>query len=73
MQLHGALEVTGLVLMHDIVLSQLIQHRRNLREQSLGSALLGRIAQSLHGVAGRLVIQAVVRTLGDGLTNAFLP
>ncbi len=71
-KLDGALEVGGLVLVHDVVLGQLVEHSRYLRKQGLGGALLGRRAQSLHGVAGRLVIQAVVRTLGHRLTDSFL-
>ena len=72
MQLQSALEVGGLVLVHDVVLGELVEHRGDLRKQGLGSALLGRRTQGLHGVAGRLVEQTVVGPLGCGLTNPFL-
>ena len=72
MQLHGALQVTGLILVNDVQLSQLVEQRGYLRQQSLGSALLGGVAQSLHGVAGRLVEQTVVCALRSGLANALL-
>ena len=71
-KLDGALQVGGLVLVHDVVLGQLVEHRRNLRQESFGCALLGRRTQSLHGVAGRLVEQAVVCALGRRLTDSFL-
>ena len=71
-KLSGALQVTGLVLVDDVELSNLIQQGVYLREQSLSGALVGRVAQSLHGVAGRLVEQTVVCALRSGLANALL-
>ena len=47
MKLDGALQVGSLVLVHDVVLGQLVEHRRNLRQESFGCALLGRRTQSL--------------------------
>jgi len=71
-ELSGALQVTGLVLVDDVELSNLIQQGGYLREQCLSGALVGRVAQSLHGVAGRLVEQTVVCALRCGLANALL-
>ena len=72
MELRCALQVAGLVLVDDVELGNLIQQGGYLREQSLGCALIGRVAQSLHGVAGRLVEQTVVCALRSGLANALL-
>ena len=72
MQLKCALEVTGLVLVDDVVLGQLVQHGGNFRQQGLGSALFRRVAQRLHGIAGCLGIKPVMGTLGDRLANPFL-
>ena len=72
MQLNCAFEVGCLVLVDNAVLCQLIQHGGNLRKQSLGSSLLGGCAQSLHGVAGSLVIEAVVSALRNSLANSLL-
>ena len=72
MQSQRTLQVGCLVLVNYVVLRQLVEHRRHLRQQNLGSALLGGVAQSLHGVTRGLVIQTVVCALGDGLANSFL-
>ena len=61
MQLERAFQVTGLVLVDDVVLGQLVQHRRYLGQQRFGSALLAGVAQRLHRIARRLVIETVVR------------
>ena len=71
-ELDGALEVRSLVLVHDVVLRELVEHRRNLRKQCLGGALLGGSPHLIHDIAGRLVEQTVVRTLLQRLTNPFL-
>ena len=71
-QLERAFQVTGLVLVDDVVLGQLVQHRRYLGQQRFGSALLAGIAQRLHRIARRLVIETVVRTFGNGLANPLL-
>ena len=65
-------QITGLVLVDDVVLGQLVQHRRYLGQQRFGSALLAGIAQRLHRIARRLVIETVVRTFGNGLANPLL-
>lgn len=72
MELKRALEVAGLVLVHDVVLGELVEHRGYLRQKGLGGALLGGVAQGLHGIAGRLVVETVVRTLRQGLTDTLL-
>ena len=72
MQCKRALEVCGLVLVDNAVLRELVEHRAYLGQQSLGGALLGGVAQSLHGVARSLVIETVVCTLGNGLANSLL-
>ena len=71
MQLHGAFQIRSLVLVHDVVLCELVQHRSHFRKQCFGSALLGGCTQGFHRIARRLVEQTVVRTLGQGLTNSF--
>ena len=68
-KLDRALQVRSLVLVHDVVLGQLVEHGGYLRKQSLGGALLGGCAQGLHSVARRLVEQPVVRTLRGGLAT----
>ena len=72
MELESTLQVTGLILVDHVVLSQVDQHSRNLGKQSLSGRLLGGVAQSLHGVASGLVVQTVVSALGHGLTNSLL-
>ena len=72
MKLKRTFKVTGLVLVDDIELGQLVQHGSNLREQCLGGTLLRRVAQRLHGITGRLVIKAVVCTLRDRLTDPLI-
>lgn len=71
MQLEGALQVCGLVLVHDIVLGELVQHGGYLGEQGFGGTLLRGVAQCFHGITCCLVVQTVVGTLGRGLANAF--
>ena len=70
-QLEGALQVCGLVLVHDIVLGELVQHGGYLGEQGFGGTLLRGVAQCFHGITCCLVVQTVVGTLGRGLANAF--
>jgi len=71
-KLESTLQVTGLVLVDDVVLSQLVQHSGYLGKQSLSGRLLGGVAQGLHGIASGLVIQTVVSTLGHSLTDSLL-
>lgn len=71
-ELDGALEVCGLVLVHDVVLGQLVEHGRYFGQQSFCSALLGGRTQRFHSVTRRLVEQTVVSPLRDGLTNPLL-
>jgi len=71
-KLDRTLQVRSLVLVHDVVLCQFVEHSGYLRKQGLGGALFGGRAQGLHGVAGRLVEQAVVSALRQGLANSLL-
>ncbi len=50
MHLQRTFQVAGFVLVHDIVLGQLVQHRSNLREKCLGRTLVRRVAECFHGV-----------------------
>ena len=70
-QLEGALQVCGLVLVHDIVLGELVQHGGYLGKQGFGGTLLRGVAQCFYGITCCLVVQTVVGTLGRGLANAF--
>ena len=70
-QLEGALQVCGLVLVHDIVLGELVQHGGYLGTQGFGGTLLRGVAQCFYGITCCLVLQTVVGTLGRGLANAF--
>ena len=72
MQLERAFQVTGLVLVDDVVLGQLVQHRRYLGQPRFGSALLAGVAQRIPRNARRRVIETVVRTFGIGLENPLL-
>ena len=72
MQLNCALKVACLVLVDNVVLSQLIEHSSYLWKQSLSSSLLSSVAQSLYSVASSLVIEAVVSTLCSSLANSLL-
>lgn len=69
-QLDGAFEVGGLVLVHDVVLCKLVQHGGYLGKQGLGGALLRGAAERFHGIACRLVVKTVVGALGQRLTNS---
>ena len=62
MQLQGALQVARLILMNNVIARQLIQHSRNLRQQSLGRSLVGGIPQRLDGIPRRLMIVPVPQT-----------
>ena len=46
MELKRALEVAGLVLVHDVVLGELVEHRGYLRQKGLGGALLGGVRRA---------------------------
>ena len=72
MHLQRTFQVAGFVLVHDIVLGQLVQHRSNLREKCLGRTLVRRVAECFHGVSCRLVEKTVVCALGYSLTNSLL-
>ena len=72
MQLNCAFEVTSLVLVDNVVLSQLVEHSSYLWKQCLSSSLLSGVTQSLYSVARSLVIKAVVSTLCSGLANSLL-
>ena len=70
MQLNCAFEVTCLVLVNDVKLSQLVQHSSYLWKQCLSSSLIGSVAQCLNSVTSSLVIEAVVSTLRCSLANS---
>ena len=69
MQLDGAFEVGGLVLVHDVVLCKFVQHGGYLGKQGLGGALLRGVAERFHGIACRLVVKTVVGALGQRLKD----
>jgi hypothetical protein len=57
--------------MDDVLLGQLIDHTRNLLQQSLGFVFLGRIHQFLDLGTGGFVLVAVAYTLGFVCPDAF--
>ena len=72
MQLNCAFEVACLVLVDNVVLSELIQHSSYLWKQSLCCSLVRSVAQCLYSVTSSLVIETVVRTLSCCLANSLL-
>ena len=71
MKLQAALQVTSLVLVNHTAASQFIKHSANLREESLGSTLVGGVAKSFHGVTRRFMIIPVLQPFGLGLADSF--
>lgn len=71
-KLDTAFKVTGFIFMNDIHFCKLIEHSRNLRRESLGSAFFRSVADSFQCVAGSLVVIPVANPSDFALAYSFL-